>query len=45
MNGKEVIVAIVSVGIGLAVLTATFGGFILNGQSRMDSDIRSLQGT
>lgn len=44
MNGKGLIVAIVSVGVGLGALTATLGGLILNGQSRMNSDIRSLQG-
>ena len=43
MNGKGLIVAIVSVGIGLGALTAILGGLVLSGQSRMHSDIRSLQ--
>lgn len=43
MNGKGLIVAVVSVGVGLGTLTATIGGLILNGQSRMHADIRSLQ--
>ena len=36
-------IAVVSVGVGLGALTATLGGLILNGQSRMNADIRSLQ--
>ena len=43
MNGKGLIVAVVSVGVGLGALTATLGGLILSGQSRMRLDIRSLQ--
>ena len=43
MNGEGLIVAVVSVGVGLAALTTTLGGLILKGQSRMNSDIRTLQ--
>ena len=43
LNGKGGIIAIVSVGIGLGALTAILGELILNGQSRMNSGIRSLQ--
>ncbi|MDE0123216.1 MAG: hypothetical protein OXN97_01445 [Bryobacterales bacterium] len=43
MNGKGLIIAVVSVGVALAALTATLGGLILSGQSRMNSDIRVLQ--
>ena len=43
MNGKGLIIAIISVGVGLGALSATLGGLILSGQSRMNSDIRMLQ--
>ena len=36
MNRKGLIVAIFSAGISLGALTATLGGLILNGQSRMN---------
>lgn len=41
MNGKGVIIAIVSVGIGLGSLTATLGGLILKGQGRLATAIES----
>ena len=43
MAGTDLIVAVVSGGVGLGALTATLGGLLLRGQSRMNSDIRSLQ--
>ena len=43
MAGTGLIIALVSVGVGLGALTATLGGLLLRGQSRMNSDIRSLQ--
>ena len=43
MNGKGLIIAIVSVGVALGGLTATLGGLMLTGQSRMNGDIRSMQ--
>ena len=42
MDGKGLIVAIVSVGGGLGALSAHLGGLILNGP-RISSEIRSLQ--
>ena len=43
MDGKGLIVTVISVGVGLGALTAAMGGLILSGQSRMHSDIRALQ--
>lgn len=41
MNGKGMIIAIVSVGAGLGALTATLGGMMLHGQDRLSAAIES----
>ena len=41
MNGKGLIVAVIGVGVGLGGLSATLGGFILNGQSTLETAIAS----
>lgn len=43
MNGKGLIVTVISVGVGLGALTTAIGGLILSGQSSMKSDIRAVQ--
>ena len=43
MNGKRLIVTVISVGVGLGALTTAIGGLILSGQSSMKSDIRAVQ--
>lgn len=42
MNGKGLIVAVISVGVSLGLLTATLGGLILSGQTHISNDIRSM---
>ena len=43
MNGKGLIVTVISVGVGLGALTTAIGGLILSGQSSIKSDIRAVQ--
>ena len=43
MDGKGLIIAIVSVGVSLGLLIITLSGFILNGQSHINNDIRVMQ--
>ena len=40
-NGKGLIVAVASVGVGLGILTATLGTMILSGQDRLAEAIES----
>ena len=41
MNGKGLITAVASVGVGLGILTATLGGMILKGQGTLARAIES----
>ena len=43
MDGKGLIIAIVSVGVSLGLLIITLSGLILNGQSHINNDIRVMQ--
>ena len=43
MNGKGLIIAVISVGVSLGILTATLGGFIISGQRSTSRDIASVR--
>lgn len=43
MNGKNLVLAVIAVGVSLGTLTATLGGMMLSGQNALRRDVSSLQ--
>ena len=43
MNAKRIVIAIVSLGIGLGGLTVTMGGLIIHGQHILQQDVADLR--